>query len=56
MPIVLDRRSFLKSAAGALTLAAARADAASARIALLSDTHIAADKNDTIAASIHLRI
>src|SRR3954453_4455965 len=47
MPIVLDRRSFLKSAAGALTLAAARADAASARIALLSDTHVAADKNDT---------
>jgi 3',5'-cyclic AMP phosphodiesterase CpdA len=47
MPIVLDRRSFLKSAAGALSLGAARADASATRIALLSDTHIAADKNDT---------
>jgi len=47
MPIVLDRRSFLKSAAGALSLASARADTSVARVALLSDTHIAADKNDT---------
>ncbi|MFL6446315.1 MAG: metallophosphoesterase family protein [Bryobacteraceae bacterium] len=51
MPIVLDRRSFLKHAAGSVTLAAAaarlRADVSIARLALLSDTHIAADKNDT---------
>lgn len=47
MPIVLDRRSFLKYATGAATIALARADASATRIALLSDTHIAADKNDT---------
>lgn len=46
MPIVLDRRSFLRCAAGAFSLSAARADTSAARIALLSDTHIAADKND----------
>jgi Icc protein len=34
-------------AAGALSLSLARADTSVARIALLSDTHIAADKNDT---------
>ena len=47
MPIVLDRRTFLKSAAGALSLSLARADNSMAHLALLSDTHIAADKNDT---------
>jgi len=47
MPIVLDRRSFLKYAAGASSLALARPDSSAARVALLSDTHIAADKNDT---------
>jgi Icc protein len=51
MPIVLDRRSFLKRAASGLSLAVAaakvRADDSVARLALLSDTHIAADKNDT---------
>lgn len=47
MPIVVDRRSFLKSAAGVLSLAAGRADTSATRIALLSDTHIAADKDDT---------
>jgi 3',5'-cyclic AMP phosphodiesterase CpdA len=50
MPIIVDRRSFLKQAAGSLSLAftatKVRADASTARFALLSDTHIAADKND----------
>ena len=50
MPIVLDRRSFLKHAAGTFSLRyrrEPRADASLARFALLSDTHIAADKGDT---------
>lgn len=47
MPIVLDRRSFLQCAAGAFSLATVRADSSVARLALLSDTHIAADKNDS---------
>ena len=52
MPIVVDRRGFLKhTAAAAAGLALARkgwgADAALARVALFSDTHIAADPADT---------
>ena len=47
MPFLLDRRQFLRSsvALGALTVRGL-ADAKNARIALLSDTHIAADKQD----------
>jgi 3',5'-cyclic AMP phosphodiesterase CpdA len=51
MPLTLDRRGFLKqSAAFAAGLTLARslhAADGSARVALLSDTHIAADQNDT---------
>lgn len=50
MPIVVDRRGFLKQTAAAAALWALskplRADAAF-RVALLSDTHIAADPKDT---------
>ncbi|HMJ62602.1 MAG TPA: twin-arginine translocation signal domain-containing protein, partial [Bryobacteraceae bacterium] len=50
MPIVIDRRGFLKQTAAAAALWAfskpLRADAAF-RVALLSDTHIAADAKDT---------
>jgi 3',5'-cyclic-AMP phosphodiesterase len=50
MPIVLDRRSFLAAgpatAAALLIRRAAGAPASGARIALLSDTHIAGDPND----------
>ena len=48
MPLVLDRRSFLKSTAAGLTLFAAQTQAAneSVRMALISDTHIAADSSD----------
>jgi 3',5'-cyclic AMP phosphodiesterase CpdA len=50
MPIVIDRRGFLKQTAAAAALWAfskpLRADAAF-RVALLSDTHIAADPKDT---------
>jgi 3',5'-cyclic AMP phosphodiesterase CpdA len=50
MPIVIDRRGFLKQTATAAALWALakplRADAAF-RVALLSDTHIAADPKDT---------
>jgi 3',5'-cyclic AMP phosphodiesterase CpdA len=47
MPFLLDRRQFLK---GSVVLGAAlrlRADTGNARVALLSDTHIAADPEDT---------
>lgn len=52
MPLVLDRRSFLRQGACGLALTAAAttkltADSPSVRLALLSDTHIAADKADT---------
>ena len=49
MPLVLDRRSFLKSTAAGLSLFAARSQAANEtiRIALISDTHIAADPSDS---------
>ena len=50
MPIIVDRRGFLKQTAAAAALWAfakpLRADAAF-RVALLSDTHIAADPKDT---------
>jgi 3',5'-cyclic-AMP phosphodiesterase len=52
MPFLLDRRGFLKGAAAGLasvwgTELRLQADSGSARIALLSDTHIAADPEDT---------
>ena len=50
MPFVIDRRLFLKQsllAAGALSLRARDANPRAVRWALLSDTHIAADPNDT---------
>lgn len=49
MPFVIDRRSFLKQAVTAASMAGVAeltADPANTRVALLSDTHIAADPND----------
>jgi Icc protein len=48
MPLLIDRRGFLKATASALVLRASLPGAVtSAHVALLSDTHIAADPNDT---------
>lgn len=49
MPLLLDRRSFLQGTTAGLALLATRARAANetVRIALISDTHIAADPTDT---------
>lgn len=54
MPLILSRRTFLRQTAGGIALAASgqvrRLDAAESsvtRIALFSDTHIAADPSDT---------
>jgi 3',5'-cyclic-AMP phosphodiesterase len=51
MPFLLDRRGFLRQSAAIASLCGAglqlRADTGSARVALLSDTHIAADPADT---------
>jgi 3',5'-cyclic AMP phosphodiesterase CpdA len=47
MPIVIDRRGFLKASLSALAVASLRGADTSAHVALLSDTHIAADQNDT---------
>ncbi len=50
MPLIVDRRAFLKTSFAAAAYAASpllRADAESVRWALLSDTHIAADASDT---------
>ena len=51
MPFLLDRRRFLKGAVAAASVWGAgfrlRADAANTRVALLSDTHIAANPEDT---------
>ncbi len=50
MPFLVDRRSFLKQTAGAVAAfslsRSLNAEGESTRIALLSDTHIAADPND----------
>ncbi len=47
MPLVVDRRSFLKqAAAGAFALSKLNAQTPTLRVALLADTHIAADPND----------
>ncbi|MBV8553219.1 MAG: metallophosphoesterase [Acidobacteriaceae bacterium] len=49
MSFLIDRRNFLKASTGAFVLAAGRrtlADAGEVRLAVLSDTHIAADPND----------
>ncbi len=50
MPLIIDRRSFLKGTAGGLLAFSLNrgllADDEVARVALLSDTHIAADPND----------
>lgn len=46
MPLLLDRRGFLKAGLAGLTLGKALAAPESLRIALLSDTHIAADTSD----------
>jgi 3',5'-cyclic AMP phosphodiesterase CpdA len=48
MPILIDRRGFLKASLSALALTqVVRAGETSAHVALLSDTHIAADPNDS---------
>ncbi len=52
MPFLLDRRGFLKGSAAVVSAFGAgefqlRAESGSARVALLSDTHIAADSEDT---------
>jgi Icc protein len=51
MPFLLDRRGFLKQSAALASVLGAglqlRADSGTARVALLSDTHIAADPEDT---------
>ncbi len=49
MPLVLHRRAFLKSTAAGFTLLTRQSQAASEsiRVALLSDTHIAADPSDS---------
>lgn len=51
MPLIVDRRSFLRQTTGAFALAAGlsktrAAESSGLRIALLSDTHISADRND----------
>ncbi|MBV8708569.1 MAG: metallophosphoesterase [Acidobacteriaceae bacterium] len=51
MPFLLDRRGFLKGSVAAASLWGARlglrAESGNARVALLADTHIAADPEDT---------
>ena len=47
MPIIIDRRGFLKASLSALAVSSLRGSDISAHVALLSDTHIAADQNDS---------
>ncbi len=47
MPIAIDRRGFLKASLAVMAASALQAADTTAHVALLSDTHIAADPNDT---------
>jgi 3',5'-cyclic-AMP phosphodiesterase len=47
MPFLLDRRGFIQAGIAGLSLRAVQAAPESVRLALLSDTHIAADNSDT---------
>ena len=47
MPIIIDRRGFLKASLATLAVSGLRGSDTSAHVALLSDTHIAADQNDS---------
>jgi Icc protein len=47
MPITIDRRGFLKASLSALAVPVLRGADSPAHVALLSDTHIAADPNDS---------